>query len=140
MLDFEHLKDAAQLSPLTLAYIGDAVYELYVRRKLLQKCQKVHSMHQLAIKRVNNMTQASLLLRVMPQLTEQEAVIAKRGRNAKGAYVPKNADVVTYRKATGLEALVGYLYLQGDEKRLNWLLDQIDLVIEETTNHENHQF
>ena len=125
MLDFEYEGNPAELPGLTLAYVGDAVYELYVRRELLKKSVKAHTLHELAVKRVNNNTQASLLMKVEPELTEIEQSVARRGRNAKGI-VPKNASVQTYRKSTGLEALVGYLYLIKDEDRLNWLLEQIE--------------
>ena len=126
MLEFEYQGDPAVLPPLSLAYVGDAVYELYVRRNLLKQSTKVHHLHQLAIRRVNNNTQAALLESILPELTEKEAAIAKRGRNAKSGQVPKNADVVTYRWSTGLEALVGYLYLAKDEERLAWILGQIE--------------
>lgn len=125
MLDFEYEGNPAELPGLTLAYVGDAVYELYVRRELLKKSVKAHTLHELAVKRVNNNTQASLLIKLEPELTEIEQSVARRGRNAKGI-VPKNANVQTYRKSTGLEALVGYLYLMKDEERLNWLLEQIE--------------
>ena len=73
-------------------------------------------------------------MKLEPQLTEEERAIARRGRNAKGI-VPKNADVQTYRKSTGMEALVGYLYLKKDAERLQWVLQQI----EEVVGHANHQ-
>ena len=78
---------------------------------------------------MNNNTQAALLESILPELTEKEAAIAKRGRNAKSGQVPKNADVVTYRWSTGLEALVGYLYLAKDEERLAWILGQIEGIV-----------
>ena len=129
MLEFEYQGDPAVLPPLSLAYVGDAVYELYVRRNLLKQSTKVHHLHQLAIRRVNNNTQAALLESILPELTEKEAAIAKRGRNAKSGQVPKNADGVTYRWSTGLEALVGYLYLAKDEERLAWILGQIEGIV-----------
>ena len=128
MLEFTREGNPAELPGLTLAYIGDAVYELYVRQQMLKKSVKAHTLHQLAVKRVNNNTQASLLLKLEPKLTELEKNIARRGRNAKGI-VPKNADVQTYRKSTGLEALVGYLYLMQDKERLDWVLGQIEEVV-----------
>ncbi len=134
MLDFTYEGNPAELPGLTLAYIGDAVYELYVRQQMLKKSITAHTLHQLTVKRVNNNTQAALLLKLESELTELEQSIARRGRNAKGI-VPKNADVQTYRKSTGMEALVGYLYLIKDEERLNWVLEQI----EEVTGHANHK-
>ncbi|MGM9525814.1 MAG: Mini-ribonuclease 3 [Peptococcaceae bacterium] len=134
MLNFTYEGNPAELPGLTLAYIGDAVYELYVRQQMLKKSITAHTLHQLTVKRVNNNTQAALLLKLESELTELEQSIARRGRNAKGI-VPKNADVQTYRKSTGMEALVGYLYLIKDEERLNWVLEQI----EEVTGHANHK-
>lgn len=118
------------LPPLTLAYLGDAVYELYVRQQLISRSVKVHNLHRLAIRRVNNNTQSNLLARIEPELTEKELAVAKRGRNAKSGQVPKNADVLTYRRSTGLEALVGYLYLKQEYERLGWLLNQLETVVE----------
>ena len=129
MLDFEYEGDPAVLPPLALAYVRDAVYELYVRRNLLGQSTKVHNLHKLAIRRVNNNTQAALLEQILPELTEKEAAVAKRGRNAKSGQVPKNADVVTYRWSTGLEALVGYLYLAKQEERLMGILSQIEGIV-----------
>ena len=90
----------------------------------------MHNLHRLAIRRVNNNTQSNLLARIEENLTEQELAVAKRGRNTKSGQVPKNADVVTYRRSTGLEALVGYLYLKKDYERLGWILEQIEEVVE----------
>lgn len=134
MIEVTYEGNPAELPGLTLAYIGDAVYELYVRQQVLQQSVKAHTLHQLAVQRVNNNTQAALLMKLEPELTEEEQAIARRGRNAKGI-VPKNADVLTYRKSTGMEALVGYLYLKQDETRLNWVLQQI----EEVVGHAAHQ-
>ena len=129
MLDFEYAGDPAVLPPLTLAYVGDAVYELYVRQNLIKQSTKVHHLHKLAVRRVNNNTQAALLEQILPELTPKEAAVAKRGRNAKSGQVPKNADVVTYRWSTGLEALVGYLYLSKEQERLAWVLAQIEAIV-----------
>lgn len=129
MLEYQLELPPEQLPALTLAYIGDAVYELYVRTHLLPKSHKVHTLHQLAINRVNNNTQSDLLAKVESELTEAEMSVVRRGRNAKGVQVPKNANVQTYHRSTGLEALVGYLYLCGNEERLSWLLEQIESVV-----------
>lgn len=127
-LDLVYEGKPAELPGLTLAYVGDAVYELYVRQNILSKSTKAHNLHYLAVSRVNNNTQAKLLMRLEPYLTEIEQSVVRRGRNAKGI-VPKNADVQTYRKSTALEALVGYLYLNGEEERLRWVLEQIEEVV-----------
>ncbi|NLT94173.1 MAG: ribonuclease III [Clostridia bacterium] len=124
--------DPAQLPSLTLAYIGDAVFELYIRNRLIsQGFIKVHSLHQEAVKRVNACLQARLLENIENELTEAELAIAKRGRNAKSGHVPKNAEVTEYRKSTGLETLVGYLYLKGDYCRIEQLLSKIDRILDE---------
>lgn len=118
-----------QLPALTLAYVGDAVYELYVRNSILKQSHKVHTLHRLAINRVNNNTQSDLLAKVEGELTEEELAVVHRGRNAKGAQVPKNASPQIYRRSSGLEALVGYLYLSEQDERLEWLLSQIEDVV-----------
>ncbi|WP_218915180.1 Mini-ribonuclease 3 [Caldanaerobius polysaccharolyticus] len=114
------------MPPLALAYIGDCVYELYVREKLLSSgITSVRQLHDKAISYVNAKGQAERLKKIMDLLTEEERDIIKRGRNAKSATVPKNANVLDYRYATGLEALIGYLYLSGNVNRLMFLLDRL---------------
>ncbi len=110
----------SQLSPLVLAYIGDGVYELYVRNRIITEHSDMppNKLHILSTKHVKAHAQSNAMCVIEPMLTEAETAIYKRGRNAKSATVPKNADVVDYRKATGFEALVGYLYLQKDNERL----------------------
>lgn len=96
--------DPAQLPALTLAYIGDGVYELFVRRRMLEnEGIKAHNLHRQAIKRVNAQAQANLLKKLKDELNEEEEAIARRGRNAKSGQIPKNANVGEYRLATGLE-------------------------------------
>lgn len=122
--------DPAQLPSLALAYIGDAVFELYVRNKLInQGFVKVRSLHRQAIKRVNAGLQARLLEDIKTLLTDTELAIAKRGRNAKSGHVPKNAEVTEYRKSTGLETLIGYLYLKGEYDRIEQLLSEMDKIL-----------
>lgn len=128
-MDFKRLINEncspSQLSGLTLAYIGDAVYELYVRTKVLEKTKNAHQMNLEATKVVNHLAQAKLLESLEDSLSEEERLVVRRGKNAKGI-VPKNAKMINYRKATAFEALVGYLYLKGDEIRLLNLLQQIE--------------
>ncbi len=113
-----------QYSPLVLAYIGDVVYELYIRTMLVrQGNMPVHKLHKLATRYVKAKAQSDIALRIEDKLTEEEHRILKRGRNAKSSTVPKNADIRDYRRATGFEALLGYLYLKDEEKRLLELLD-----------------
>lgn len=122
--------DPLQLPSLTLAYIGDAVFELYIRNLLIKEGHiRVQKLHREAVKRVNAGLQAKLLEDIQSELTETELAIAKRGRNAKSGHVPKSAEVTEYRKSTGLEALVGYLYLKGENSRIEELLSQIKKLV-----------
>ena len=116
--------EAANLPALTLAYLGDAVYELRVRRYLLDGgCRKVQEMHKQSVALVRAETQSRLLAALEEQLTEAEADVARRGRNAKGSHQPPHVPVAVYRRATGLEALIGYLWLLNQEQRLDELFD-----------------
>jgi ribonuclease-3 family protein len=111
-----------QLSPVVLAYVGDAVFEVYVRQHLVAgPFRKPHDLHRAATRYVSAAAQASLLRRWMPVLTEQEADVVRRGRNTK-SQPPRNADPGDYRQATALECLVGYLFYKGERKRLEQLI------------------
>ena len=113
--------DIKSYSPLALAYIGDGVYELIVRSKVINRgSTQVNNMHKKSAKLVNAKAQADIVRRLLEDgdLTEEEISIYKRGRNAKSATCAKNATVIDYRTATGFEALCGYLYLQGRLGRL----------------------
>ena len=111
------------LSPLVLAYIGDTVYDLYVRTKLIyERDDGPHALHMRAVSYVCAKAQAEAFLRIEDKLSEEEMRIFKRGRNAKKLTVPKNADVADYHTASGLEALIGYLYLAERQERLQELL------------------
>lgn len=115
----------SQYSPLTLAYIGDAVYELFVRTYLLRDANfPVNKLHKTAIKMVNAKAQSDLFQKVKDTLSEDELAIYKRGRNT-NSHPPKNADMVDYKSATGIEALVGYLYLKGDSERILEILKEL---------------
>ncbi|MEG0847758.1 MAG: ribonuclease III domain-containing protein [Niameybacter sp.] len=110
-------------SPLALAYIGDGVYELFVRTYVLSKGNMpVNKMHRASRELVRAGAQAKLYHLVEEQLTEEELQVLKRGRNAKSISAPKNADVTEYRHATGLEALIGYLYLEGKIDRIQEII------------------
>ena len=125
------VKDVDNISPIVLAYIGDAVYDLYVRTKLIAESRtNVDRLHKAATGYVKAAAQAQSFRAVESVLTEQELSIFKRGRNAKSA-VPKNADMGEYRVATGLETLVGYIYLKQDITRLN---DIMNLILGDDTN------
>jgi ribonuclease-3 family protein len=122
MQDSEGHADLAGLPPLVLAYIGDAVFELWIRLYLVNSgYRQMHNLHRQAVHWVNASSQARILEAWLPVLSEAEREIVRRGRNTKSA-VPRGAKVMDYRLSTGLEALVGYLYLAGDEKRLQELL------------------
>lgn len=115
------LKDveANEFSPLVLAYIGDAVYELIIRTKVINYGNmQVNKLHRKSAGLVKAGTQANLIKAISGQLTEEERRIYKRGRNAKSFTVAKHATMTDYRMATGFEALVGYLYLDGRYERL----------------------
>lgn len=115
--------DIKQMSPLVFAYMGDAVYEKYIREYVIrQGLCKNGLLHKKSIKYVSAKGQAEILERLEPNLTEEELDIVRRGRNSNPHSTAKNADVIVYKYATGFEALIGYLYLTGQEKRLNEIL------------------
>lgn len=113
---------ARMYSPLTLAFLGDAVYSLLVRNMLtLCENKPTGKLHKESIQYVNAAFQAKMVKELMPHLTENEITVFKRGRNAHSAHSPKNQSDADYRYATGFEALFGYLYLQGNKERINQL-------------------
>ena len=125
-------EEARLLSPLQLAFVGDAVHALMVRTEALKKDLKVHDLHLLCTRAVNAVSQAQAMQRVTPFLTEEEAEIARRGRNAHAHHgAPRAASPQEYAWATGLEALLGYLYLDGQEERLQTVMERAARVIEE---------
>lgn len=114
-----NVEEVKQLSPLTWAYVGDAVYELYIRTYLINTTKlKPHELHLKSIKYVKAKAQAEILEKIAEMLTEQEKDIVRRGRNTKVNHNAKNATVQEYMYATAFEALIGYLYLTKQEKRL----------------------
>lgn len=118
-----------EVNILLLAYLGDAVYELWVRKHLLEQgVVKVDDMHKKAVLYVQAKTQAAILRHLMEELDENETDVVRRGRNSKGNY-PRNTDVVTYRHATAFEALIGYWYLTGNNDRMKDLLNKIDEIL-----------
>lgn len=111
--------DARTYSPLVLAYIGDSVYELLIRTKVVNHgSMQVNKMHKKSASLVKAEAQANMIKLLFDELTEEEQAVYKRGRNAKSVTMAKHAAMIDYRMATGFEALVGYLYLKGDQKRL----------------------
>lgn len=114
-----------QLSPAVWAYIGDAVYELFIRHQILTAGpDKTKNMHHKAVSKVRASFQAELVNKIQPFLKETELEIIKRGRNVKSGHVPAGSDVITYRYSTAFEALIGYLYLKGERDRLREILQQ----------------
>lgn len=112
-------------SPLALAYIGDSVHTLYIRTRIMAAGdKKVNELHKICSRFVKAKAQSDAIHALLPILTEEEEAVYKRGRNAKSYTTAKNADVTTYRHATGFEALIGYLYLCKNNERLNFLLDR----------------
>lgn len=111
--------DPKQLSPLALAFVGDAVFELFVRERLVCMGNRpVNKLHRLSVEQVCASAQAESVEKLLPMLTEEETEILRRGRNAHTNHVPKNAEVSQYHAATAFEALFGYLYLNGNIERL----------------------
>lgn len=124
-MDENIIKNPRLLAPLVLAYIGDSVYEVFVRNKIILKHPDMPAgkLHKQSIKFVSAKAQAAGMLGIEAMLTDEEIAIYKRGRNAKSATVPKNADVTEYRQATGFEALIGYLYLCHQNERLHEVME-----------------
>ncbi len=116
-------QDIRSYSPLTLAYIGDCIYEIIVRTVVVERGNKSpQSLHKTVTKYVKAETQCELFQVLQDELTEEEMAVMRRGRNAKSFTTAKNASVSDYRKASGLEALFGYLYLSGQTERVVALL------------------
>lgn len=112
-------KDLRTFPPLALAYIGDCAFELICRTVLVEHYQvQPEKLHKKATAIVKAESQAKLIEALLPLLTEEETSIYRRGRNTKNSRCPKNASVADYRKATGLEALMGFLYLRGENARM----------------------
>jgi ribonuclease-3 family protein len=126
--------DAKQLNSLALAYMGDAVYETYIRHHLLKlgKIRPNH-LHRTATSYVSAKAQARLLHKLAEAefFTEEEEAVIRRGRNAKSGSVPRNTDVQTYRYSTAFEALIGYLYLSGATDRMEQVIEDCIQIIDE---------
>ena len=116
-------KEARLLSPQVLAFVGDGVYSLYIRQKIvLEDNLQGKDLHLQVINYVKASGQSNFIEKLLPGLDEVELSVFKRARNHKTLSQSKNANIIDYRRATGLEALIGYLYLIGNEKRLNEIL------------------
>lgn len=132
MLHYDNKIDEKQLNSLALAYMGDAVFETYIRYHLIQNGRvKPHFLHKEATWYVSAKAQSMIIHEMIDssRLTEEELAVMRRGRNAKSGTVPKNTDVQTYRYSTAFESLIGYLFLSGRKERMEELiLEAIGLV------------
>lgn len=116
--------DVDMMSPLIWAYVGDSVYELYIRTHLVNTTKlKPHKLHIESIKYVKAKAQAEILEKLTEILTDQEKEIVRRGRNAENHHLPKNATIQDYMYSTAFEALIGYLYLTKQDERLKEVLE-----------------
>ncbi len=124
------------LNPLKLAYLGDVVYEVYIRNYILNKCGgNVNELHKASTKLVKAGAQAHIIHTLENELTQEEWNIVKRGRNQKSNSVPKNARLTDYKYATGFEALIGYLYLLKRHGRVEEIIIRSIQIIEEYENN-----
>ena len=120
------MKNVNEINSLALAYLGDSIYELYIRTYLIDKgINKVNTLQEEAKKYVSAKSQALILNKINEYLTNEEIDVVKRARNHKRHKSPKNTDIVTYKLSTGLEALFGYLFLTKQNKRIDELMSLI---------------
>ena len=122
--------EARGQNPLVLAYIGDCVYELFIRSRILHRNEKVARLHRASAKRAKASAQSALAEELKDFFTEEEAVVYRRGRNAHSKTTAKNASVADYRRATGFECLIGYLYSSGNTARLLEYFKEIERIWE----------
>lgn len=126
------MEDIKNYTGIVLAYIGDAVYELEVRKALIEKgYYRGNRLHKEAIRRVNAPMQSRLILSILNELTPEEADAFRRGRNTKPKYIPKQSNITEYTNATGLESLMGYLYLKEDKKRISEIISRLEELLDE---------
>ncbi len=112
-------QDIRTYSPLTLAYIGDAIYDLVIRTVVVERANRPNGdLHHITVKYVNAGAQAKMIEALQDKLTEEEQTVYRRGKNSKPHTMAKNATPADYRKATGFEAVMGYLYLKGETERM----------------------
>ena len=126
-----NIEELKQLNTTALAYMGDAVYEQFIRERILTKGgTDVNKLHRISTMYVSAPAQAKIIKSLFDDLTEEEQKLVKRARNRKYHTKAKNADPVTYKWATALEALIGYLYLSGDKQRLVEICEKAVEIIE----------
>ncbi|MDO4179205.1 MAG: ribonuclease III domain-containing protein [Phascolarctobacterium sp.] len=128
--DGKTIPPVQEINPIVLAYIGDVVFSMYVRLRLLPTSKQVRVIHDLGSKMVSAICQCQAMESLQEELSDAEQVVFRRGRNAKST-VPKSASVHEYRMATAFEALLGYLFLEDEEARLEEILDKSFAVITE---------
>ncbi len=117
-----------ELSSFYLSYIGDAIFELWCRQKILQLFQNRKTVHNFVVKLVRCQNQAQIASLILPELTPEEKKIFFQGRNGKVISIPKHATVKEYRKASGFECLVGYLYIINKASRFEQLMNKLEVV------------
>ena len=116
---------AKNVNPIALAFVGDAVFSLFIRERLVfTSDMKAGELNKKSIEEVKASSQAKFIQEIMPLLSEEEIAVYKRARNAKKGTRSKSATVAEYNASTGFEALIGYLYIIGEEERLNYLLNK----------------
>jgi len=131
-LDVMSEEELRTMSPLVFAYIGDAIYEIYIRTYIIHRYKvKVNELHKMSTKFVKAEAQARIVHTLEGELTEEEWKMVKRGRNQKSGTVAKNASISDYRYATGFECLLGYLYLSGKRERIEEIINKAIGIIEE---------
>ena len=130
--------DIKKINTTALAYLGDAVYEVEVRRRMMDAgTENVDRLHQMSVKLVRAESQAYAIKQLLHDLTEEEMAIVKRARNRKIVSKPKNLDPVIYKLATAFEALIGYLYLNNENERLDVVISQsIEIIGKRVENNE----
>ncbi len=135
-MDSGKMKRATDYSPLVLAYLGDSVYEQYVRARIIEEHSDLpaYKLHKTAIKYVSAEAQSRSIGAIEEKLTDTEMAVYKRGRNAKSPTASKNASIVDYRRATGFEALLGYLSLSENNERLDEIMA---MAFENSTEERN---
>lgn len=130
--------DIKQINTTALAYLGDAVYEVEIRRRMmLAGCENVDRLHQMVVRFVRAEGQAYAIKQLINELTDVELAIVKRARNRKIISKPKNLDPVIYKLATAFEALIGYLYLNQEHERIEVLISRsMELIEKRVENNE----
>lgn len=118
------------MSPLVLAFLGDAVFEIFARTRVLEEGKTVNRLHRASAGLVKASTQAKLIQALEELLTEEEEAIFRRGRNTKSHTTAKNATIRDYRHSTGFEAVIGYLYISNQVERLKEVFEEIERILD----------